>query len=451
VVPEINGYIDGLRQVARNSVIEKPRGVRARRTGPWMAKDHGKRQGRGRPSPHRPRPRSQSPTIKRRRICKKEAAKAKGVRQAARFLLFYPRWRHSINLVGARASSAGDISPVEFYPPAPRRAGNSCPQIGPIGNQARAQPPTCSRARYVKMQRKAKAEGYFPGDNAAAYSWRAGLSRLIDRRQIPTRQDRNTFAQERQRVYLPSLRYCPGNAGAGPNLRTQTGPRFSPDAGQEANGATAIVDAKVWLSPGDGTLTPPKGRNSLTHIPGDRGLADHRQDVRGASPIPRGRSSGRRRITDCSNRSHISARPSLTMLGPEANELVLFDQAKLFFLDAGLGGRILGPAVFPRAGLIAARFRRAIRLQSGRAPGRSAFKSGPNEILSRRTVDNRDRGRGSSNGRRNRGRLICSIRPMKQLTLDLARGLRSRRRYRAPRLDEITRARSSTWWPPRSP
>jgi len=116
-------------------------------------------------------------------------------------------------------------------------------------------------------------------------------------------------------------------------------------------------------------LTPPK-RNSLTHIPGDEGwpfigktldvLADPKGQVE--------RSAAKYGLL---YRSHIFGETSLTFLGPEANELVLFDQAKLFSSSLGWG-RILD-LLFPR-GLMLLDFdehrlhRRALSV---------AFKSGP--------------------------------------------------------------------------
>jgi cytochrome P450 len=116
-------------------------------------------------------------------------------------------------------------------------------------------------------------------------------------------------------------------------------------------------------------LTPPK-RNTLTHIPGDEGwpfigktldvLADPKGQVE--------RSAAKYGLL---YRSHIFGETSLTFLGPEANELVLFDQAKLFSSSLGWG-RILD-LLFPR-GLMLLDFdehrlhRRALSV---------AFKSGP--------------------------------------------------------------------------
>src|SRR5665213_445368 len=92
------------------------------------------------------------------------------------------------------------------------------------------------------------------------------------------------------------------------------------------------------------SLTPPR-RNTLTHIPGDEGwpvigktleiLADPKGQVE--------RQAARYGLV---YRSHIFGETSLVLLGPEANELVLFDQAKLFSSAHGWG-RILG-LLFPR-------------------------------------------------------------------------------------------------------
>ena len=117
------------------------------------------------------------------------------------------------------------------------------------------------------------------------------------------------------------------------------------------------------------SFTPPK-RNSLTHIPGDEGwpfigktldiLADPKGQVE--------RSSAKYGLI---YRSHIFGETSLVLLGPEANELVLFDQAKQFSSTHGWG-RVLG-LLFPR-GLMLLDFeehrlhRRALSV---------AFKSGP--------------------------------------------------------------------------
>src|ERR1019366_10614985 len=137
-------------------------------------------------------------------------------------------------------------------------------------------------------------------------------------------------------------------------------------------------------------------------------------------------------------RSHIFGETSLVLLGPEANELVLFDQAKQF--SSALGwGRILG-LLFPR-GLMLLDFeehrlhRRALSV---------AFKSGPMKSYLV-ALDTGIAARVAQWKAQPGPMLLYSA--MKQLTLDLAatsflgavpRSMRSR-------------APSSTWWPPRSP
>ena len=116
-------------------------------------------------------------------------------------------------------------------------------------------------------------------------------------------------------------------------------------------------------------ITPP-GARSLRHIPGDEGwpfigrtlniLADPKGEVERMSakygPV---------------YRSHVLGETSITALGPEANELVLFDQQKLF--SSTHGWEIVLGRLFPR-GLMLLDFdehrlhRRALSV---------AFKSGP--------------------------------------------------------------------------
>ena len=117
------------------------------------------------------------------------------------------------------------------------------------------------------------------------------------------------------------------------------------------------------------TFTPPK-RNSLTHIPGDEGwpLIGRTLQVLADPKGPVERAAAQYGLV---YRTHLFGETSLTLLGPEANELVLFDQAKLFSSTHGWG-RILG-LLFPR-GLMLLDFeehrlhRRALSV---------AFKSGP--------------------------------------------------------------------------
>jgi cytochrome P450 len=116
-------------------------------------------------------------------------------------------------------------------------------------------------------------------------------------------------------------------------------------------------------------LTPPK-RNSLTHIPGDEGwpVIGKTLDV---LADPKGHVESNARKYGLVYRSHMFGETSIVLLGPEANELVMFDQAKLFSSTHGWG-RILG-LLFPR-GLMLLDFeehrlhRRALSV---------AFKSGP--------------------------------------------------------------------------
>src|ERR1700724_3261052 len=92
------------------------------------------------------------------------------------------------------------------------------------------------------------------------------------------------------------------------------------------------------------TLNPPK-RNLLSHIPGDEGwpvigrtlaiLAD-----------PKGEVERMAATYGLVYRSRVLGETSINLLGPEANELLLFDQSKLFSSTLGWG-RILG-LLFPR-------------------------------------------------------------------------------------------------------
>ena len=85
------------------------------------------------------------------------------------------------------------------------------------------------------------------------------------------------------------------------------------------------------------TLTPAK-RTSLTHIPGDEGwpiigrtlaiLADPKGEVE--------RMAAKYGLV---YRSRVLGETSITLLGPEANELVLFDQSQAVLLDPRLGDR----------------------------------------------------------------------------------------------------------------
>src|ERR1700694_1228438 len=117
------------------------------------------------------------------------------------------------------------------------------------------------------------------------------------------------------------------------------------------------------------TLNPPK-RNLLSHIPGDEGwpvvgrtlaiLADPKGEVE--------RMAAKHGLV---YRSRVLGETSMSVLGPEANELLLFDQSKLF--SSTHGWRTILGRLFPR-GLMLLDFdehrlhRRALSV---------AFKSGP--------------------------------------------------------------------------
>jgi cytochrome P450 len=157
------------------------------------------------------------------------------------------------------------------------------------------------------------------------------------------------------------------------------------------------------------SLTPPR-RNSLTHIPGDEGwpligktlhvLADPKRfiEINAAK-------------YGLVYRSHMFGETSISLLGPEANELVLFDQAKLFSSMHGWN-MILG-RLFPR-GLMLLDFeehrlhRRALSV---------AFKSGPMKSY----LADLDRGIAArvAQWKARPGDMLLYP-AMKQLTLDLA-------------------------------
>ncbi|WP_420134265.1 cytochrome P450 [Rhodopseudomonas sp.] len=156
-------------------------------------------------------------------------------------------------------------------------------------------------------------------------------------------------------------------------------------------------------------LAPPK-RSALAHIPGDEGwpvigrtfevLAD-----------PKGQVEMMARNYGPVYRSRVLGETSITLLGPEANEFVLFDNTKLFSSSHGWGP-ILN-LLFPR-GLMMLDFdehrlhRRALSV---------AFKAGPmqsylaalNDGIARRVAQWRGKP----------GEMLCYP-AMKQLTLDLA-------------------------------
>src|SRR5271167_2848743 len=176
------------------------------------------------------------------------------------------------------------------------------------------------------------------------------------------------------------------------------------------------------------TLTPPH-RNSLAHIPGDEGwpvvgrtlaiLADPKGEVE--------RMAAKHGLV---YRSRVLGETSISLLGPEANELVLFDQSKLFSSTHGWGSIL--DRLFPR-GLMLLDFeehrlhRRALSV---------AFKSGPMKSY----LAELDTGIAARVAQwKAQPGPILFYPAMKQLTLDLAAtsflgaGI-------GPEVDEITRA-----------
>src|SRR3954463_1920453 len=176
------------------------------------------------------------------------------------------------------------------------------------------------------------------------------------------------------------------------------------------------------------SFTPPR-RNSLTHIPGDEGwpLIGKTLDVLADPKGQVERSSAKYGLV---YRSHLFGETSLVLLGPDANELVLFDQAKQFSSTLGWG-RILG-LLFPR-GLMLLDFeehrlhRRALSV---------AFKSGPMKSY----LGELDTGIAArvAQWKAKPGPMLFYP-AMKQLTLDLAATSFLGAEI-GPEVDEITRA-----------
>ncbi|WP_035722512.1 cytochrome P450 [Bradyrhizobium sp. ARR65] len=157
------------------------------------------------------------------------------------------------------------------------------------------------------------------------------------------------------------------------------------------------------------SVTPPK-RNSLKHIPGDEGwpLIGHTLQI---LADPKGFIEKRAQKYGLVYRSHIFGETSVVLLGPDGNELVMFDQDKLFSSEHGWGSIL--ELLFPR-GLMLRDFeehrihRKALSV---------AFKAGPMQSY----LAKLDRGIAAriAQWRKQPGEM--KIYPaMKQLTLDLA-------------------------------
>jgi cytochrome P450 len=157
------------------------------------------------------------------------------------------------------------------------------------------------------------------------------------------------------------------------------------------------------------SFAPPK-RNSLTHIPGDEGWPIIGKTLEVLAD-PKGHIERNAARYGSVYRSHMFGETSIVLLGPEANELVMFDQAKLFSSTHGWG-RILG-LLFPR-GLMLLDFeehrlhRRALSV---------AFKSAP--MKSYLTELDKGIARRVAQWKAKPGDMLLYP-AMKQLTLDLA-------------------------------
>ncbi len=157
------------------------------------------------------------------------------------------------------------------------------------------------------------------------------------------------------------------------------------------------------------SLTPPR-RNSLTHIPGDEGWPIIGKTL-AALADPKGHVEANFKKFGPVYRTHMFGETSISLLGPEANELVLFDQEKRFSSELGWGP-ILG-LLFPR-GLMLRDFDEH---RAHRKTLSVAFKSGPMKSY----LAELDKGIAARvrSWRQNPGEMLLYP-AMKQLTLDLA-------------------------------
>ena len=170
-------------------------------------------------------------------------------------------------------------------------------------------------------------------------------------------------------------------------------------------------------------------RNSLTHIPGHEGWPIIGNTLKVLAD-PKGHVERNSRAYGPVYRTYMFGETSVVLLGPEANELVLFDQAKIFSSTHGWGP-ILG-RLFPR-GLMLLDFeehrlhRRALSV---------AFKAGPMKSY----LAQLDKGIGEriAQWKKQPGPMLFYP-AIKQLTLDLA-ATSFLGADIGPEVDEITRA-----------
>ena len=168
------------------------------------------------------------------------------------------------------------------------------------------------------------------------------------------------------------------------------------------------------------SFTKPR-RNSLTHIPGDEGwpLIGKTLEV---LADPKGQVERQSKKYGLVYRSHLFGETSLVLLGPDANELVLFDQAKQFSSTLGWGR---DPRIAVSARADAARLRGA-----SPAPARSvgSLQIRPDEILPCRSRYRDCRAGGAMEGAAGTDVVL----PRDEATDARPRGdLLSRRRHRA--------------------
>ncbi len=157
------------------------------------------------------------------------------------------------------------------------------------------------------------------------------------------------------------------------------------------------------------SFTPPK-RNQLKHIPGDEGWPIIGKTLQVLAD-PKGHVEANGRTYGPVYRTHVFGETSVVLLGPEANELVMFDQQKLFSSEHGWNP-VLG-RLFPR-GLMLLDFDEH-RLH--RKTLSIAFKSGPMKSY----LAELDKGIAARvKAWRARPGTMQVYPAMKQLTLDLA-------------------------------
>jgi len=176
------------------------------------------------------------------------------------------------------------------------------------------------------------------------------------------------------------------------------------------------------------SLTRPK-RTALTHIPGNEGWPLLGNTLRVLAD-PKGHVERNSKLYGPVYRTNMFGETSIVLLGPEANELVLFDQAKIFSSTHGWGP-ILG-RLFPR-GLMLLDFdehrlhRRALSV---------AFKAGPMQSY----LAQLDKGIGARIAKwKTQPGPMLFYPAIKQLTLDLA-ATSFLGADIGPEVDEITRA-----------